>query len=48
MTVAKTTVTIFLMQPKNVMMGCRVFKVPFRMGYQIGGSWASPNDRGTL
>ena len=31
MTVAKTKVTIFLMQPNNVVMGCQVFKVPFQM-----------------
>ena len=29
MTVAKTKVTIFLMQPNDISMGCKVFKVPF-------------------
>ena len=48
MTVAKTKVAIFLMQPNDVMMGCRVFKMPFQMAYQIGGSWVSPNDLGSL
>ena len=29
MTVTKTNATISLMQPNNVLMGCKVFKVPF-------------------
>ena len=29
MTVTKTNVTISLMQPNDVSMGCKVFKVPF-------------------
>ena len=48
MTVAKTKVTIFLVQPNDVMMGCQVFKVPFQLASQIGGSWASSNDLGSL
>ena len=44
--IAKSKVTIFIMQPNDIMMGCRVFRMPFRMAYQIGGSWASPNDLG--
>ena len=48
MTVAKAMVTIFIMKPIDITMGCRVFKKPFRMAYQIGGSWASSNDLGSL
>ena len=45
MTVTKTYATISLMQPNDVSLGCKVFKFPFRMAYQFGGSQASPYDQ---
>ena len=48
MTVTKPNATNSLMQPNDVSLGCKVFKVPFLMAYQFDGSQASPNDLGSL
>ena len=36
MPIPKTKLKIFIMQPNDVMTGCKVFRMPFQMAYQIG------------